>query len=107
MLVVKVELWGAVTGERKEIARMVIANDGTGSDDKGNYWAKVMKGRDTMALSSQMLNMLRGKGTYKTAEVKGYPRHSKHVWNLVAEALEALDYGRKNRKSAAVPGRAV
>lgn len=82
---------------------MVIANDGTGSDKMGNYWAKVMKGRTAQALHSQMCNMLRGKGgPYRSAEIKNFPRWRNHVWNLVAGALEALGYEHKTGKRTSI-----
>ena len=37
MIVVKVELHSAVTGQVSVIGSMVIANDGSGTSDIGNY----------------------------------------------------------------------
>ena len=108
MLVVKVEVWSAVTGNKTEIARMVIANDGSElSQNWGNYWAKICKGRDTASLNSSMQNMLKGKGEHRTARVEHYPRMKRHVWNLVAGALEALGYEHKAGHNSSVRSRAV
>jgi hypothetical protein len=56
MIVVKVELWSAITGEKKELARMVIDNIG-GTDQVGNYRARTLIGRSSDALDAALLNM--------------------------------------------------
>lgn len=91
MLVIRVELHSAVTGKISEIARMIIANDGTGTGTKGNYWGRTAKGvidGDTMippAIMHECRKMDDG-------VVKDYPRVSKHVWHLVARMLKAMGY---------------
>lgn len=45
MLLVRVELHSAITGEVTEIARMVIANEGGGTKERANYTGCVAKGR--------------------------------------------------------------
>ncbi len=99
MLVVRVELWSAVTGEKTEIARAVIANDGTGDADKGNYWALALRGRDKDALDRSMaagvraaIDGLESPAINRRGEVKGYPRLDLHVFNLVARCLSAMGY---------------
>lgn len=83
MLVVKVELHSAITGKVTEIAKMHIANTGQGTPDRGNYVGKsVKKGRDPYRVGSIM----------RWGEVFNYPRKSKHVWNLVARMLAAMEY---------------
>lgn len=48
MLVVKVELHSSITGEITELARLIIANDGTGDVKKGNYNVyRALKGQKT------------------------------------------------------------
>lgn len=84
MIVVKVELWSAVTGRKTEIARMEIANDGQGTKTRGNYLVRTLKGRSTEALAKGV--------TQRTGEIQNWPRLSKHVWNLVAAALDKLHY---------------
>jgi hypothetical protein len=91
MLVVRVELESAITGEMSEIARMIIANDGTGTGDRGNYWARAAKGtvqNDHMIPAAIMHESRK----LRHAEVKDYPRQSLHVWNLVARMLQAMGY---------------
>lgn len=87
MIVVRVELWSAITGQKSEIARMHITNDGSGSSlnpRKGDYNVEVFKGRSCEAL---------GRGhIHRTARVEGYNRLSLHVWNLVKRALDAAGY---------------
>jgi hypothetical protein len=86
MLVVKVELHHAVTGEIKEIARSIIYNDGDGTADSGNYVTRTYKG-DGSADFEQRLTM-------RSGTVHAYPRKKLQVWNLVAEALISMGYGR-------------
>jgi hypothetical protein len=91
MLVVRVELHSAVTGVTSEIARMVIANDGSGISTRGNYWGRAAKGvieNDHMIPPAIMYEPRK----LRHAEVKDYPRKSKHVWNLVARMLKAMEY---------------
>lgn len=87
MMVVRVELHSAITGRVTEIARMRIANDGSGSRTVGNYVATVFRGRSKAELDKSVQQ--------RAAGVKAYPRLKLHVWNLVAEALAAMNYGRK------------
>jgi hypothetical protein len=83
MLVVRVELHSAITGEVTEIAKMRIANTGTGTPARGNYvGSTIKKGRDMRLVGSIM----------RMGEVFDYPRKSKHVWNLVARMLKAMEY---------------
>lgn len=83
MIVVRVELWSAIDGERTELARMLIANEG-GTAHRGDYDVKVLRGRSAGQLD---------RGTVqKVAKVRDYPRLAVHVWNLVARALAATGY---------------
>lgn len=91
MLVVRVELHSAITGVTSEIARMIIANDGTGTNGRGNYWGRTAKGvikNDRMIPQAIMNNDRK----MAHAEVTNYPRRSRHVWNLVARMLKAMEY---------------
>lgn len=83
MIVVRVELWSAITGKKSELARMHICNVG-GSETRGDYEATVMRGRDAETLA---------KGTVqRRGAIRNYPRLSLHVWNLVSRALLACGY---------------
>jgi hypothetical protein len=99
MIVVKVELWSAVTGLTTELARMVIANDGTEADPKyGNYEVATLRGRSRAALEKALARWVRAEDNARNAmavqhgRVVGYPRLRKHVWNLVAAALGQMGY---------------
>lgn len=86
MIVVKVELWSAVTGQKTELARMEIANDGAHPNPRrGNYTVRTLRGR-----SEEDLNR---RTTQKSAKVDNWPRLALHVWNLVAESLKNMGYG--------------
>ena len=87
MLVVRVELHPHGDETRmKELARMIIANDGTGTFERGNYWGLAAKGivKGERMISPAIMHPSR---KMRRAEVKNYPRASKHVWNLVARML--------------------
>lgn len=89
MIVVRVELHSAITGQVSELARMHIANVG-GTATKGDYQVTTLRGRDKTALD-------RNQGQ-RGGFVRNYPRLAIHVWHLVARALIAMDYaGRAER----------
>jgi hypothetical protein len=83
MIVVRVELWSAITGKKSELARMHICNVG-GTVKRGNYSARTFHGRSAAYLDKGRVA--------RTGEVKDYPRLAVHVWNLVRRALEAMKY---------------
>lgn len=89
MLVVKVELWSAITGQNTEIARMMIHNTG-GTSTTGDYGVEVYRGRNEGSLHSAMVN----RKPLKTGVVDKHPRLAEHVWNLVAKALTATGYNK-------------
>lgn len=45
MIIIRVELWSAITHKTTELARMAIANDGTGNHNLGNYKGMSFRGR--------------------------------------------------------------
>ena len=81
MIIVKVELHSAVTGQVQTLGLMRIANDGTGGTKKGNYDCHVAHKRD--AVKHQIGRPAR------TGKVRDYPRLSYNVWRLVARALKS------------------
>lgn len=88
MLVVRVELWSAITGERSEIARMTIDNIG-GTRERGDYRVRTMRGRSAETLERAMFA-----GTVqREGEVLRHPRLREHVWHLVGKALAGIGYG--------------
>ncbi|CBX87953.1 hypothetical protein [Roseovarius Plymouth podovirus 1] len=80
MLVLKLELHSARTGEIEEIGRTIIANVG-GTSHRGNYICKIARKRDTFSNTDTWREPLR------TGDVKNYPRLSYNVWRLVIRAL--------------------
>ena len=89
MIVVKVELWSAITGEKRELARMLIDNVG-GSEEIGNYRVRTLRGRSSQALDSAMARRL--PGVTREGAVEGHYRKRDHVWHLVGKALSAIGY---------------
>lgn len=87
MIVVRVELWSAVTGEKTELARMHISNVG-GTETIGNYDAATLRGRSTADLNRNTVQ--------RKCQVRGHSRLSQHVWNLVAKALSGMGYGARS-----------
>jgi hypothetical protein len=83
MIIVRVELHSAITGQVTELARMDICNVG-GTTTRGDYECKAMRGRDHQSLSKRIAQ--------REGRVFGHPRLSQHVWHLVAKALKALNY---------------
>ena len=85
MIIVSVQLVSARSGQTTELARMHIANDGTGTERVGNYAGKTLRGRSTAQLDKAT--------TQHTGRVRGFNRGSLHVWNLVARMLKDMGYG--------------
>lgn len=83
MIIVRVELHSAVTRNVTELARMEIANTGTGTGTRGDYTGRTLRGRQG-ALDQGL--------TQREAQVLNYPRQAIHVWHLVARMLLAMGY---------------
>lgn len=88
MIIVRVELHSAITGEKQELARMMIDNIG-GTVTTGNYRARTYRGRDQASLDAAMAT---NKVT-REGRVLGHRRLALHVWHLVAKALSGMGYG--------------
>lgn len=91
MIIVRVELHSAITGQVSELARMHISNEG-GSPRRGNYAVQTLRGRDKATLD-------RGAVQHK-GKVLNHARLALHVWHLVAKALAAVGYGVKEHPQA-------
>ena len=72
MLIVKIELHSAVTGEIKTLATGRIINTGSGTPTRGNYRVDLGDGRGRH---------------WKTGVVAGFPRKRLLAWDLLARAL--------------------
>lgn len=104
MIVVRFELWSAITGKRTELARMMIANRDVSEDGKkADYECFTYRGRSEKALHQSMTDHLaRGykSGITRKGKVLAHPRLAEHVWNLVAKALAGMGYGSKTQLGA-------
>lgn len=93
MIVVRVELHSAITGDVTELARAVIDNIG-GTATRGDYRARTIKGRNREALQAGMVAVLLGKlSPVREGKVEGHARLNLHVWHLVSKALNSMGYG--------------
>lgn len=79
MIVVRVELWSAVTGSKTELGRMHIANDGTGTDTFCHYDGAVMRKPDFKVVTRE-------------GRVESHARHRHVVWVLVRKMLQNMGY---------------
>lgn len=87
MIVVNVHLDSAISPTRDmELARVLIANESTGTPERGNYRCVSLRGRSKEQLDKHIVQR-RGK-------VLNHPRQAEHVLNLVAKALIAMGYGK-------------
>lgn len=75
MIVVKIELHSAITGQVTELGRLHVINDGTGTSLRGNY------GIEKFGKRQRFLGR---------ARVEDWPRKSYSVFRLLKRALEAL-----------------
>lgn len=83
MLVLRLELHSAITGKITETGTTIIANDGTGTDNLGNYTVRVGNKNDAGNIRKIYDNPQR------MGSVKNYPRLSYNVWRLIVRALLA------------------
>lgn len=82
MIVVRIELWSAITGKKTELARMHICNVTSTSKPrirKGDYYGRT--------LAKPKFNRIVREG-----RVEDHPRLSEPVWSLVRKMLEAMGY---------------
>lgn len=90
MIVVSVKLVSAIHPSRdKELARMEICNVSGVDTNRGDYYARSLRGRSKEDLDKRVVN--------REGEIKDYPRLAIHVWHLVYEALKAMNYDRKKK----------
>ncbi|WP_298165334.1 hypothetical protein [Novosphingobium sp.] len=97
MIIIRVELWSALTGQKTELARMVIDNIG-GTANLGDYRCRTLRGRSEESLDRSMQAM-RTTGTQREGRVLRHPRLREHVWNLVAKSLSSMGYGQTKAKA--------
>ncbi len=98
MIVIRVELWSAITHRRSEIARVGIWNVGCNDTGTfGDYECASYTGRDAAAFDQAMTKQR----LTHSGKVKHHARKQEHVLNLVAKALTAMGYGVKKEKAVA------
>lgn len=86
MLIVRVELHSAITGQITEIGRMEIVNDGTSPTPKiGHYNVRTLRGRNFGSFDERV--------TQKAGRIEKWRRQDRHVWYLVSIALAKCGYG--------------
>lgn len=77
MILVKIELISAIHPSRnRELGRLVLTNDGLGTDKRCNYNVEMMRRGTTDKVQ-------------RRGRVENYPRHAYTVWELVRRALAA------------------
>lgn len=100
MLVIRIELWGAITRKRTELGVISIANVG-GSNYRGNYRVEVHRSLE---------RLLARKKPWRTGAVTDFPRRSLGAFDLLLRALLATvydrnkSYVREGDAAAAMPG---
>lgn len=85
VIVVRVELHSAVSGEVTELARAHIFNLG-GTQTVADYGVRTIRGRSTRALDLGHVQ--------RSGKVENHPKAALHVWHLVAKALATVGYGK-------------
>jgi hypothetical protein len=86
VIIVRVELHSARTGEVTELARMHICNQGGGGPLRA-YDVRTLRGRGAAQLDHGHVQ--------RKDSVTNWPAEEMHVWNLVHEALSRMHYGRR------------
>lgn len=80
MIIVKVDLKSAISSSRnKVLGEMIICNDGTGTNARGNYVARFYSG-------GKMRRLI------KEVYIKSHARKQLSIWILVHKALEEAGY---------------
>jgi hypothetical protein len=94
MIIVKVELHSAVTGEVSILEQIAIGNDLTGDDELGNYDVAQMNYPESCGYA-EWGNALILKDSAHSSKIRKVKRHVRKssVLHLVSNALKALGYG--------------
>lgn len=77
VIVIKVELHSAITNKVRNLAMLVIANDGTGSRDESHYDAQFIHKNGSIG---------------KTVRVERHRRLALPIWTLVRKVLNEAGY---------------
>ena len=96
MIVVRVELWPLGNKERsRHLGTAVIANDGTGTRDRGNY--HVLLGKFGEQDPERLLRVK--SAAWRRGRVEGFPRIVQGPWDLLGRALAGTLGARMRRSS--------
>jgi hypothetical protein len=87
MIIIRVELWSARTGQITELARMGIDNIG-GTLEKRDYNVRTWRGRSKVSLDKSMCT----ETVTRKGKVLGHNSEAVHIWYLVGKALKAMGY---------------
>lgn len=79
MIVVRIELHSAITGNVTQLGVMTIANDGTGTNEVCDYNGYIWRKPDFKAVT-------------RSGRLIGHRRHALTVWHLVARMLSNMGY---------------
>lgn len=83
MIVLKLELHSARTGQVTTLGQAVIINDGSGTNAHGNYDCLVANKKSKDKLPA----LITGSDILRYGRVEKYPRLSYNVWRLVIRGL--------------------
>lgn len=90
MIVVKIELWSAITHQASEIGRMYIANDGSGTATRGSYDVAVCRrGTQLIPMELNTAKHVQTPKAARTGKVADYPRLVYNIWRLITRACLA------------------
>ena len=90
MIVIKIELWPhGIRKKSREIGRIVIANDGTGTPTKGNYKVSL----------SHAGSYAKKVGAWKSGKITGHLRKLS-PYHLVQSAIAAALKGKSTKESS-------
>lgn len=89
MIVIRVELWSAIDGQKTELARAMIHNVAD-AGRVADYAGETYRGRSADALDDAMSR----RQVAREAKVTGHRKLDLHVWHLVAKMLIAMGYGK-------------
>lgn len=81
MITITVELRSAITGKVTTLAKMDIHNDGSGTENIGNYGGRILR--------KPKFNTITREGY-----VQNHPRKTKTVWHLICKMLNNMEYNK-------------
>lgn len=84
MLRITIELIPFGLGKPQHLGTLHLANDGTGTQDRGNY-------------DGTLFTKTGAKMPQRVVRVEDWPRQSRPVWELVIEALQSAGYSARRK----------